>query len=69
MNQNKRIIDYINDFGSITIFDACADLGIAHLANHIYELKEQGYRFKQTVESRTNRYGDKVIYTRYSLDD
>ena len=68
VNQRQRIIDYINQFGSITSKDAYDDLGITQLATRIKELKEQGYRFETKWESSKNRYGGKVDFKRYFLE-
>lgn len=68
VNQRQRIIDYINQFGSITSKDAYDDLGITQLATRIKELKEQGYKFETKWESSKNRYGERVDFKRYYLE-
>lgn len=67
MTQCERIIKYINDFGSITTYQAFTDLGITRLASRIHDLSERGYDFKRESVESINRYGDKVRFTRYSL--
>ena len=67
MTQGERIIKYINDFGSITSFEAYTDLGITQLGARLHELQNDGYSFKRQVEKGKNRYGEPVHYTRYSL--
>lgn len=65
--QRDRVIDYIRNFGSITSWQAYADLGIMQLGARIFELEDEGYVFrKETVESK-NRYGEKVQFKKYSL--
>ena len=68
VNQRQRIINYINQFGSITSKDAYDDLGITQLATRIKELKEQGYKFETKWESSKNRYGERVDFKRYYLE-
>ena len=68
-NQRQRIIDYIREFGSITSKQAYDDLGITQLATRIKELKEQGYEFKTEWENSKNRYGERVDFKRYFLED
>lgn len=68
VNQRQRIIDYINQFGSITSKDAYDDLGITQLATRIKELKDQGYKFETKWESSKNRYGERVDFKRYYLE-
>lgn len=63
--QRERIVDYINEFGSITSLDAYKDLGITQLGARIFELKEEGYLFETECETGKNRYGEPVHYTRY----
>lgn len=67
MNQRERVIEYINEFGSITALEAVRDLGILQLSARLCELEKRGYRFDKKQESSVNRYGEKVYYTRYSL--
>lgn len=65
--QNQRILDYINEFGSITQMDALKDLGVMRLASRISDLKRLGYPIVSTTESVTNRYGEKCNVKRYRL--
>ena len=67
ITQKQRIINYIKDFGSITSFQAYADLGITQLGARIDGLQKDGYKFKKETENGTNRYGDAVHFTRYSF--
>lgn len=66
MNQYERIIDYINQFGSISPMEAFNDLGITKLSTRISEMRADGLDFRQEWEVRKNRYGEKVRYMRYS---
>ena len=66
MTQYDRIIDYINQFGSISPYEAFADLGITKLSTRVSEMRRSGIQFNQTWETRKNRYGEKVRYMRYS---
>lgn len=68
MNQREMIIDYINDFGSITSYEAYIDLGITQLATRIKELKEQGYTFTTEWITKKNRYGKSVSFKKYKLE-
>lgn len=67
--QRDKVIDYIKKFGSITSFDAYKDLGITQLATRIFELKERGHKIITTCEKGVNRYGDRIRYYRYVLQD
>lgn len=67
--QKDRIINYIRQFGSISSWEAYADLGITQLGARIDQLKKEGYEFKTEWESNTNRFGEKTDYKRYYLAD
>lgn len=65
--QKERILDYIEEFGSISALEAMRDLGIMRLAARISDLCEDGYAIERVTESSLNRYGERTYYTRYSL--
>lgn len=65
--QTERIIQYIEDFGSITSWEAFAKLGITRLASRIHDLEDDGYEIDRKTEKTKNRYGEHIHYTRYSL--
>ena len=67
--QKQRIINYIREFGSITSYEAYADLGITQLGARIDQLKKEGYEFRTEWESSTNRFGERTDYKRYYLVD
>ena len=66
MTQYDRILQYLDDFGSISPMEAFYDLGITKLATRISEMRKNGYSFNQKMESKKNRYGQTVSYMRYS---
>lgn len=65
--QNERIISYMKQFGSITQLEALRDLGVMRLASRISDLKSKGFPITSTVETVTNRYGEKSYIKRYGL--
>lgn len=65
--QCEQIVEYIDRFGSITTYEAFADIGITRLPARISDLKRCGYEFEKRTETGVNRFGRKVSYTRYSL--
>ena len=54
----KRVFDYMLDFGSITSMQACFDLGETRLSARIFELKEKGVNISYNWKSVKNRYGE-----------
>lgn len=68
IKQTRRIVKYIDDFGSITTLEAMRDLGVTNLHARLYDLKKEGYVITGTSEQSKNRYGDKVHYKRYKIN-
>lgn len=69
MTQRDRVLQYINEFGSITRNDAAIQLGCHELSSRIGELESMGYQFTKTLEKGKNRYGDHTHWTRYRLKE
>lgn len=65
--QTERIIQFLNDFGSISQREAYTELGIMRLAARVAELKRVGYNITSALETHVNRYGEKVRCARYTL--
>lgn len=68
MTQKELIIQYMNDFGSITTIEAFSDLGITKLTTRISELRRDGYVIASKRIDKKNRYGKKVKFNRYWLE-
>ena len=66
-NQNERIIDYMNRFGSITQMEALQDLGVARLASRISDLKSLGVPIVSEMIEVKNRFGEKCHIKRYRI--
>ena len=69
MTQREQILQYINDFGSITPMEAFSDLGITKLATRISEMRKDGMRFKIETVHGKNRYGKPTHYAKYSFSE
>lgn len=65
--QKEKVIEYINDFGSISSFEAYKDLGITQLGARIWELKKDGVEIRTRWKETFNRYGESVKYKEYYL--
>ena len=66
-SQCERILNYIEENGSITQMDALREFGCMRLASRISDIKRQGIPVKRTMETSKNRYGESISYARYSL--
>ena len=67
VTQRELILNYIQDFGSITPMQAFFDLGITKLATRISEMRKDGIEFKIDSVTSKNRYGKTVRFAKYSL--
>lgn len=65
--QCQKILDYIHRYGSITSWQAYADLNITQLGARIFNLKERWYEFEKERVHTKNRMGEKVHYDIYRL--
>lgn len=68
-NQNKRILDYLKRYKTITRWDAFLILGITELPKRIGELRSKGYKIGDEWTVVWNRYGEKTRVKAYSLDE
>lgn len=66
--QNRRILDYMTEVGSITQLDALRELGVMRLASRISDLRRQGYIISSSTDKVKNRYGEECRIKRYRLE-
>lgn len=67
VTQAERIIQYMEDFGSITGREAVNDLGCMHLASRISDMRKAGVEIRDKMVSVKNRYGETCFVKRYWL--
>ncbi len=67
VTQCQRILDYMDQFGSISTLEAFQDLGVARLASRIHDLKSMGYNIISETKSSKNRFGEKTYFKEYRL--
>lgn len=65
MTQCERILKYMDDFGSISNYQATIDLGIGRLASRIHDLRRMGIEIESETKTGTNRYGESTHYSVY----
>ena len=63
----EKIINYINEHGSITAGEARTELGLDGFAYYLKYLRNQGYKLSATEVRSKNQQGDTVIYFVYRL--
>ena len=64
----NRVINYMREFGSITSFEAFTDLGCTRLSEYIRQARLT-LNVKDKWEKTINRYGEKVEYKRYWIEE
>lgn len=64
----ERVIEYIEQFGSITTFQAFTDLGITRLSEYIRQIRQERVVLDETITTK-NRYGDKTWYKKYYFEE
>lgn len=65
--QQERVLNYMQDFGSISSLEAFKDLGVTRLSAVIFVLKRKGHVISSNTEKSKNRYGEPVHFARYRL--
>lgn len=65
--QCQRILQYIDDNGSITQVEALRELGCMRLASRMCDIKKMGYPVRRTMEVSKNRYGEPVRFAKYTI--
>lgn len=67
LTQCDRIIQYIEQTGSITQMDALREFGCMRLASRMCDIKKMGYAVDKRMEKAKNRYGEPISYARYTI--
>lgn len=67
MKMEDRILRHLQDFGSITSWEAIQEYHCTRLSHYIYLLRNKGYEIESKVICSKNRYGDNTHYTKYIL--
>lgn len=65
--QAQLIIEYMDEFGSITPLEAIRDLGVFRLSARISDIKKMGIPIETEMVLVPNRRGTKSCIARYSL--
>lgn len=68
-NKETRLMKYLSEVGSITSMDAIKELGDTRLAATVFLLRKKGIDIISTNETNVNRWGERVTYTRYILQE
>lgn len=69
MTQNERVLRHLKDYKSITSWEAITEYGITRISSVIHRLRKNGFKISTEYKTKQNRYGDKVNYGVYKLED
>ena len=67
--QEERVLDYIDEHGSITLLSAIRDIGVLSLSSRISSLKKQGYPIVGEMVNVSNRWGETCKVKRYYMKE
>ena len=67
--QNERILNYMNEHGSITQSEADRYCGVMRLASRISDMRRRGHSIKKEMVVVKNRFGEDCRVARYSLKE
>lgn len=67
ISQEQMILNHLEDFKSITTWEAYKDYGITRLSDRIFTLRKI-YDITDEWEYGVNRYGKKIRWKKYILE-
>lgn len=68
ITMKDRIIQYMEDFGSITTFEAFTELGCTRLSEYIRQIRQERIVKDEWIKL-TNRYGEKIEFKKYFFEE
>lgn len=66
-SQNKKIIQYMRCYGSISPVEALREFSCMRLASRISDLRHEGYAITKEMETSKNKFGETVRFARCRL--
>jgi hypothetical protein len=69
ITMEDRILKHLQDYGSITTWEAIKEYGCTRLSHYIWVLRRKElYNITDEMIVTTNRYGDTTHYKKYYLN-
>ncbi len=69
LTQSDRVLRHLKDYGKITTWQAIEDYGVTRLSARVFDLRKLGYKISGEIKSGLNRYGEKVSWKEYRLEE
>ncbi len=67
MNQNKRVLERLQEGKNVNPLTAWSVLGIYRLSARICDLRKQGHPIKTEMINVSNRFGETITVANYTL--
>jgi hypothetical protein len=67
MNKTSKVLQHLQDHGSITSNEAWELYGATRLSAIIFNLRKRGHDIETVTMGMTDRYGNAVNYAKYVL--
>lgn len=69
LTMKDRILRHLQDYGSITTWDAIQEYGCTRLGHYIYLLRRKdNFNISDEIIKSKNRYGESTHYKKYYLN-
>lgn len=65
VNQRTSVMYHLMAYGHVTSWEAIKEYGITRLSSIIHGLRNEGYRIDSEDETKKNRFGNSVTFTKY----
>ncbi len=65
MNKTQKVLEHLQEKGSITSWEAIKEYGATRLSAIVFNLRDKGYEIDTNMEEFTDRYGDKSRFAKY----
>lgn len=69
IRMEDMILKHLQNFGSITSWEAIMEYGCTRLSQYIYLLRKEGYNIISESVTKKNRYDQSVTFSKYKLED
>lgn len=69
MTQCEKVLKHLKERGGITSLEAMQNYGIMRLASRVNDLRRQGVPIRTACITGKNRYGEKIHFTEYFLEE
>lgn len=69
LTQDKLVLQYLREHGSITSLEAIQEFGCTRLAARIWQLRHRGHLIHTVNITGKNRFDQTVTFAKYILDE